>query len=89
MLGVFDAPAEIVLVRMRVECFLVNIQHFAVGAIANGVDAELETVSNGDIGSLANRFHFFGVDAAAGGEIGIWFEHPSAAGPQSAVGDSV
>ncbi len=88
VLSVFDAPTEICFIGMRFECFFVNVEDFAIGAVADGVDAELETVGDGDVGGFANGLHLLGVHAAAGGEIRIRFEHPGAAGAEGAVGDN-
>ncbi len=59
VLGVFDAPAKVMLVGIRLECLFVDIEDFAVGAIANGVDTKLETVGHGDLGGLREWFPFF------------------------------
>ena len=44
MLRVFDAPAQVSLARVLLEHALINVQHLAVGAIANGVCVYLEAV---------------------------------------------
>ena len=44
VLRVFDAPAQILLVGVGLECRFVDVQRFPVGAIADGMHAELVAV---------------------------------------------
>ncbi|MEZ5420537.1 MAG: hypothetical protein R2708_24780 [Vicinamibacterales bacterium] len=43
VLGVFDAPAPVLDVGMGLECGLEDVERLAVGAVADGVHAELCT----------------------------------------------
>ena len=88
MLRMLDAPAQVLLVGMLVEDALVDIEHFAVGAVADGVDAELMSCRDGDLRGLANiggilRVHAAAVRASAG--IGVRRQQPGAARAERAI----
>ena len=54
MLRMLDPPAQGFLFGMFLEDGLKNVQHFAIGAIADGVHAELIAVRDGKLGGLAD-----------------------------------
>ena len=53
MLRVLDAPAQVLLIGMRLERPLVDIQHLAIGAVADGVNAKLKIVRDGQFAACA------------------------------------
>ena len=54
VLGVLDAPAEILLIGMGLERRFENVQGFAVGAVADGMHTELKAVLYGEFGGPAD-----------------------------------
>ena len=74
-----------VLVGMLLEDLLVNIQHFAVGAVADGVNAELKVVLDGqfadplELGDVAHR------QPDAIRLIGVRLQQPRSARAQRAI----
>ena len=60
MLRMLDAPAEACLFGMFFEDGFKDVQHFAIGAIADGVDAKLIAVRDGKLGGFADIGGVFG-----------------------------
>ena len=54
VLRMLDAPAQVLLVGMRFEGVLEDVERFAIGAVADGVDAQLVPVLDGQLRRLAN-----------------------------------
>ena len=57
MLRMLDAPAQCMRCRILVEDLLVHVEHFTVGAVANRVDRNLETVTGRDARDFLERRH--------------------------------
>ena len=85
VLGVLDAPAKVLLIGVGLEGVFEDVEGFAVGAVADGVDAELEAVLDGEFGGLADVGGVVGVEAAAIGLVGVGSEQPGAAGAEGAI----
>ena len=85
VLGVLDAPAQVLLVGVGFEGVFEDVEGFAVGAIADGVDAELEAVLDGEFGGLADVGGIVGIEAAAIGLVGVGCEQPGAARAEGAI----
>src|ERR1039458_4946744 len=79
VLGVLDAPPQVLLVGVGFEGVLENVEGFAVGAVADGVDAELEPVLDGEFGGLAYVGGVVGIEPAAIGLIAVGGQQPGAA----------
>src|ERR1039458_3630651 len=62
VLRVLDAPAEVLFIRVCFEGVLEDVEGFAVGAVADGVDAELEAVLDGEFGGLADVGGVVGIE---------------------------
>ena len=54
----------------------IYVEGFAVGAVADGVDAELEPVLDGKLGGLAYVGGIVGIEPAAIGLIGVGGQQP-------------
>jgi hypothetical protein len=54
VLRMFDAPAKILLVRMLFERRLVNVEHFAIRAVADGMHTKLKAIIDGKFSGLPN-----------------------------------
>jgi hypothetical protein len=85
VLRVLDAPAEVLFVGMRLEGLLEDVERFAIGAVADGVDAELVAVLNGELGGLADVGGIVGVEAGGIGLVVVGGEEPGAARAEGAV----
>ena len=85
VLRMLDAPAQILLVGVGFEGVFEDVERFAIGAVADGVDAELEAVLDGEFGGLADVGGIVGVEAAAIGLVGVGREQPGAAGAERAI----
>src|ERR1022692_2991657 len=85
VLGVLDAPAQVLLLGVGFEGLLEDVEGFAVGTVADGVDAELEPVRDGEFGGLAYVGGVVGIEPAAIGLIGVGGEEPCAAGAEGTV----
>ena len=85
VLRVLDAPAKILLVGVRLERLLEDVQGFAIRAIADGVDAQLIAVGDREPRCLANRIHRGRVQPRAFRLVGVGFEQPRATRPERAV----
>ena len=79
VLRVLDAPAEILEIGTRLERLFVNVEHFAIGAIADRVHAQLHAVLQGETGNLRNTLGRRRRQADAGRRITVRREHPRAA----------
>ncbi len=79
VLGVLDTPSQVLLVRVLAEDLLIDVEHFAVGAIADSMHAELVSVPDCQFGGLANIGGVFGVQARAVGLVVIGRQQPGAA----------
>src|ERR1035441_6032179 len=79
VLGMLDAPAQVLLVGVSFEGVLEDVEGFAVGAVADGVDAELEPVLDGELGGLAYVGGVVGIEPAAIRLIGVGGQQPGAA----------
>ena len=58
-----DAEADVLFIGMGLHGLLENIQYLAVGPVADGMDAELEAVFDGQAGRFAEIGHGIGVQA--------------------------
>ena len=85
VLRVLDAPAKVLLIGVGLEGVFEDVEGLAVGAIADGVDAELVAVLDGEFGGLADVGGVVGIEPAAVGLIGVGCEQPGAAGAQRAI----
>ena len=64
---------------------LVNIEHFAIAAVADGVHAKLVAVGNGEFGRALDLLGRLGLQAHAVGLIGVRLQQPCAARAQRSV----
>ena len=85
VLRVLHPPAQVLLFGMLAKHPLVDVQHLAVGPVADGVNTELIPVLNGQLRGLADIGRVFGVQAAALRLVGVRLEQPRAARPQRAI----
>ncbi len=85
VLGVLDAPAQVRLVRVGLVGALINVQHLAVGAVADGVHAQLVVVLQGQPRRLFECIHRARVQSGARGQVGVGLEQPGAVRPQRPV----
>ena len=85
VLRMLDAPAQVLLIGVGLEGVFEDVEGFAIGAVADGVDAELEAVLDGEFGGLAYVGGIVGVEAAAIGLVGVGRQQPGAAGAEGAI----
>ena len=85
VLRVLHAPAQILLLRVRLERLLEDVQRLAIGAVADGVHAQLESVRDGEFGGLANVGRIVGIQARCVGLVGVRFQQPRAARTERAI----
>ena len=85
MLGVLDAPADVLRFGMRLEGFLVDVQVFAVRPVADGVDAELKPVLDRDFRGFLDALDRIRVEADARRQVRVRFEEPGAVRAEGAV----
>ncbi len=85
VLGVLDAPAQVRRLGVRREGLLVDVEHLAVGAVADGVDAHLVAVLDRELGDLARAVQGEGVEAGRVGAVAVGLQQPGAARAQGAV----
>ena len=85
VLRVLDAPAQVLALGARLEGRLEEVQGLAVGPVADGVDAELVAVGEGQPGGLLDHGQGCRHEAGAGGEVGVGLEQPGPARAEGAV----
>lgn len=89
MLGMLDAPAQITFLGVLAKNTLVEVEDLAIGAVPDGMDAEVEAVVDGDFGGLADVGDILGIEAAivgsTRGQIGVGLEEPGAARAERTV----
>ena len=87
VLRVLHAPAQILAVAVVLpERGLVDVQHLAIGAIANGVDAQLHAVIDRDLRGLGQRLNGRRHESGALGLVAVRLEQPRAARTERAIG---
>ena len=87
VLRVLDAPAQVLAVlAVLLERVLVDVQHFAIGAVADGVDADLIAGLERDLRLLAHLLDRRRGQAGAVGLVRVRLEQPGAARSERAVG---
>ena len=84
VLRVLDAPAQVLLVGMLLERLLVDVEHLAVAAVADRVDAQLVVVLDRELRRLPDVVQAVGVQAGRL-EIRVRLQHPGAARTERAV----
>ena len=85
VLGVLDAPAQVLLVGMLPKDPFVDVEGLAVGAVADGVDAKLVAVLDGQLAGALDVGRILHVQAAAVGLVGVGREQPGAARAERAI----
>ena len=85
VLGMLDAEADVLLVRMGFDRLLEDIEHLAVGPVADGVDAELIAVFDGDAGRFPEIGDRIGVQPGRRRQVRIGLQEPGPVGAQGAV----
>ncbi len=89
MLRMLDAPSQGFLIRMLLEDGFVYIQHFAICAITDGVDAELIAVGNRELRGLPYIGRILRREPrsvrSSRRQVGVRLQHPRAARPKRAI----
>ena len=80
-----DAPADVLLVGVRLERRLEDVEGLAVGAIADRVDAELVAVLHRELRGFLDGRHRRRVVPGRVGLVGVGLEQPGAARAERAV----
>jgi hypothetical protein len=78
VLGMFDAPAQVLRLGVRFERCLEDIESFPVGAVPDGMDAELKSVPDADLSGSSDFGGIVRIQAGrirrACGQVGIRLE---------------
>ena len=86
MLGVLDAPSQVRAVpAVRPESVFIDVQHFAIGAVANRVHRHLVVVLDRELGGPPQHIERSSGGPYAAGQIGIRLEQPGTVRSQGAV----
>jgi len=89
MLGVLNPPAEVAARGVACESLLIDVEHFAVGPVADGVNAQLEVVIDRQAGRLRDAFDGGCVESAAAGEVGVGFQKPGTPRAEGSINRSL
>ena len=85
VLRVLHPPPKTLQVRVGHKGTLEDVQGFPIGAVADGVDAELKPVLGRKARGLVDLGHRRGLQPCTRGEVVVGLEEPRAVGPQRAV----
>ncbi len=80
-----DPPAQIPLFRMLAEYPLVHIQDFPVGAVADGMNAKLIGVLDGQFRRLPDLFRVLDVESGAFGFVRVRLQQPGPARSERSI----
>ena len=86
VLRVLDAPAQVIAGDARLgPDALIEIEHLAVGAVADGVGVHLKAMLQGDAGGFLDHPQWLEHQAGTVRQVGIGGEQPSAVGAEGTV----
>ena len=86
MLGVLDAPTQFAAIDAGIlERPLIDVEHFAVGTISDGMCVELKTVLDRNRGRLLDDLHRSRLETRGLGHVCVRLQHPGAVRPERTV----